>query len=62
MTVELGKQFVGLTEDRYSLLVEEVDIVVYNYWRLDFEISVSFSSAPYPQWRPWLGGPQHRML
>ncbi|KAI1387789.1 acetyl-CoA synthetase-like protein [Hypoxylon trugodes] len=44
MKVELGKPNLGLSPDQYDLIVEEVDVVVYNSWRLDFDLAIhSFS-------------------
>ncbi|CAJ2511290.1 Uu.00g069150.m01.CDS01 [Anthostomella pinea] len=44
MTVELGKPLLGLGQDKYDLIVSNVDVVVYNAWRLDFGLAIrSFS-------------------
>ncbi|KAI1389913.1 acetyl-CoA synthetase-like protein [Hypoxylon trugodes] len=44
LKAELGQQFFGLTKDKYDLLANEVDAIVYNSWRLDFGLAIrSFS-------------------
>ncbi|KAI1821167.1 acetyl-CoA synthetase-like protein [Xylaria intraflava] len=44
MTVKLGKPCLGLEKECFERLREEVDVIVYNSWRLDFGLSIrSFS-------------------
>ncbi|KAI0445857.1 acetyl-CoA synthetase-like protein [Xylaria telfairii] len=44
MKIELGKPHLGLEEEQYEQLVREVDVIVFNSWRLDFGLSIkSFS-------------------
>ncbi|KAI0543941.1 acetyl-CoA synthetase-like protein [Xylaria curta] len=44
MTIELGKPHLGLEKEHYNQLGREVDVIVYNSWRLDFGLSIrSFS-------------------
>ncbi|KAI1655328.1 acetyl-CoA synthetase-like protein [Daldinia decipiens] len=44
MTVDLGQPRLGLTQDDYSKLILEADIIIYNSWRLDFGLALrSFS-------------------
>ncbi|KAI0007306.1 acetyl-CoA synthetase-like protein [Xylariaceae sp. FL0662B] len=44
ITVKLGQPFFGLAEDEYKLLANEVDVIIYNSWRLDFGLAIrSFS-------------------
>lgn len=44
MKVELGKPHLGLDREQYDQLVREVDVIVFNSWRLDFGLSIkSFS-------------------
>ncbi|RYP65180.1 hypothetical protein DL770_009058 [Monosporascus sp. CRB-9-2] len=40
MTVELGKPLLGLDQNEYDRLVAEVDVIVYNSWRLDFGLGI----------------------
>ncbi|KAI1117615.1 acetyl-CoA synthetase-like protein [Nemania sp. NC0429] len=44
MTVDLGKPYLGLQKNDFDRLGREVDVIVYNSWRLDFGLSIgSFS-------------------
>ncbi|KAI1098769.1 male sterility protein-domain-containing protein [Jackrogersella minutella] len=44
LKVEIGQPLLGLSRDKYNLLANEVDVVVYNSWRLDFGLAIqSFS-------------------
>ncbi|ETS77286.1 hypothetical protein PFICI_11160 [Pestalotiopsis fici W106-1] len=40
LKVELGKPLLGLSQDQYDLVANEVDAIVYNSWRLDFGIAI----------------------
>lgn len=40
MTVDLGQPSLGLSKDSYDTLASEVDVLVYNAWRLDFGLSL----------------------
>ncbi|KAM0814113.1 putative Carrier domain-containing protein [Seiridium cardinale] len=38
--IEIGKPLLGLTQEHYELIANEVDAIIYNSWRLDFGIAV----------------------
>ncbi|CAJ2506596.1 Uu.00g077820.m01.CDS01 [Anthostomella pinea] len=40
MTIKIGKPLLGLSKVEYDLLASEVDVVVYNSWRLDFGLAI----------------------
>ncbi|RYP10073.1 hypothetical protein DL765_008227 [Monosporascus sp. GIB2] len=40
MTVELGKPLLGLGRNDYDRLAAEVEVIVYNSWRLDFGLAM----------------------
>ncbi|RYP27611.1 hypothetical protein DL767_007616 [Monosporascus sp. MG133] len=40
MTVELGKPLLGLGQNDYDRLAAEVEVIVYNSWRLDFGLAI----------------------
>ncbi|KAI0430794.1 acetyl-CoA synthetase-like protein [Xylaria sp. FL1042] len=40
MTVTLGQPRLGLTEPQYNILANDVHVIVYNAWRLDFGLSL----------------------
>ncbi|RYP62047.1 hypothetical protein DL769_007472 [Monosporascus sp. CRB-8-3] len=40
MTVELGKPLLGLGQSDYDRLAAEVEVIVYNSWRLDFGLAL----------------------
>ncbi|KAI1505652.1 acetyl-CoA synthetase-like protein [Biscogniauxia marginata] len=40
MAIEFGQPLFGLTKDKFDLLAREVDVIVYNSWRLDFGLSI----------------------
>ncbi|RWA12652.1 hypothetical protein EKO27_g2467 [Xylaria grammica] len=40
LTVELGKPRLGLSEDDHSRLAAELDAIVFNAWRLDFNLTI----------------------
>ncbi|KAI8625972.1 acetyl-CoA synthetase-like protein [Xylariaceae sp. FL1651] len=40
MTIAFGKPYLGLSETQYHTLVEEVDVIMYNAWKLDFGLSL----------------------
>lgn len=45
LPVELGRPRLGLGPEEYDLLTHEVDVIVYNAWRLDFGLALrSFDS------------------
>lgn len=45
LEIELGSPLLGLSPERYDLLANEVDVIIYNSWRLDFGLAVrSFES------------------
>ena len=39
-TVELGTPKLGMADDDYQKVASEVDVIVYNAWRLDFGLSI----------------------
>ena len=41
LTIELGQSHLGLTAGAYEKLANEVDVMVYNSWRLDFGLAIS---------------------
>ncbi|KAI0169854.1 acetyl-CoA synthetase-like protein [Hypoxylon sp. FL1284] len=48
MVVKLGEPRLGLVKGDYDLLAREVDVIVYNSWKLDFGISIK-SFGPFLQ-------------
>lgn len=40
LKIELGKPLLGLSQNQYDLIANEVDTIVYNSWRLDFGIAI----------------------
>ncbi|KAI0449144.1 acetyl-CoA synthetase-like protein [Xylaria acuta] len=40
MTVALGQPLLGLTKSQYNTIADEVDVIVYNAWKLDFGLSL----------------------
>ncbi|XDG08472.1 hypothetical protein ABKA04_008087 [Annulohypoxylon sp. FPYF3050] len=40
MTTEIGKPSLGLSQDKYDVLLREVGVIVYNSWRLDFGLGL----------------------
>lgn len=40
LEVELGQPLLGLSQEKYDLVSSEVDVVVYNSWRLDFGLAI----------------------
>lgn len=40
LQVELGAPLLGLAEDHYQEILSEVDVVLYNAWRLDFGLAL----------------------
>ncbi len=38
--VEIGKPLLGLSQDNYNLIASEVEVIVYNVWRLDFGLAI----------------------
>ncbi|KAI0384999.1 acetyl-CoA synthetase-like protein [Hypomontagnella monticulosa] len=40
MVVSLGEPLLGLSKNDYDLIAREVDVIVYNSWRLDFGLSL----------------------
>lgn len=47
MTVEIGEPKLGLTADNFNRLVEDVDIILHNAWKVDFNLSLQSFEAPY---------------
>ncbi|KAI1370978.1 acetyl-CoA synthetase-like protein [Hypoxylon crocopeplum] len=40
MTIQLGQPLLGLTKERFDFIAREVDVIVYNSWRLDFGLAI----------------------
>lgn len=40
MKVELGQPLLGLAKDNYNAIGKEVNVIVYNSWRLDFGLAI----------------------
>lgn len=40
MTVALGQPRLGLTEEQHGVLADEVDVIAYNAWKLDFGLAL----------------------
>ncbi|XXH01320.1 hypothetical protein Hte_007678 [Hypoxylon texense] len=40
LEIELGSPLLGLSQEKYGLLANEVDVIVYNSWRLDFGLAI----------------------
>lgn len=49
MTMDLARPSLGLSMEDYEVLRENVDIIIHNAWRLDFNLSLRSFADPYLQ-------------
>lgn len=49
LTINLGQPNLGLYTEDYARLVENVDIIIHNAWRVDFNLSLQSFANPYLQ-------------
>jgi thioester reductase-like protein len=49
MTVDIGEPKLGLNTENFDRLVEDIDIILHNAWKVDFNLSLQSFDAPYLQ-------------
>lgn len=51
-TISLGQPDLGLSSEDYTILAENVDFIIHNAWRVDFNLSLQSFANPYLQSLP----------